>query len=64
VAHVQIADAPGRNEPGTGELPIERWLGDLQERGYQGWVGLEYKPSGSSDQSFDWVSRDRRGATS
>jgi hydroxypyruvate isomerase len=64
VAHVQIADAPGRNEPGTGELPIERWLGDLQERGYQGFVGLEYKPSGNSDQSFDWVPRDRRGATS
>ena len=56
VTHVQIADAPGRNEPGTGYLPIARWLDDLGSEGYDGWVGLEYKPSTSSVDSFGWAS--------
>lgn len=60
IAHVQIADAPGRNEPGTGTLPLIRQLQDLQAGGYDGWVGLEYKPSGTTDQSFDWLPRDSR----
>ncbi len=64
VAHVQIADAPGRNEPGTGGLPLERQLADLEAGGYRGWVGLEYKPSGTTLDSFDWLPRDRRAATS
>jgi len=55
IAHVQIADAPGRNEPGTGSLPLLRQLADLQSGGYAGWVGLEYKPSGASTDSFDWI---------
>jgi hydroxypyruvate isomerase len=61
VAHVQIADAPGRNEPGTGNLPIHSQLAALEAAGYGGWVGLEYKPSGASGDSFGWVDRDRRG---
>lgn len=60
IAHVQIADAPGRNEPGSGDLPLLRQLEDLQAGGYDGFVGLEYKPSSSTDQSFDWLSRDFR----
>ncbi|RHW26061.1 hydroxypyruvate isomerase [Nocardioides immobilis] len=63
VAHVQIADAPGRNEPGTGELPLERQLADLEAGGYRGWVGLEYKPSGTTLDSFGWLPRERRTAT-
>jgi hydroxypyruvate isomerase len=63
VSHVQIADHPGRNEPGTGTLPLERQLADLEAAGYTGWVGLEYKPSGASADSFGWLPRDRRGAT-
>jgi len=55
IAHVQIADAPGRNEPGTGSLPLLRQLADLEAAGYAGWVGLEYKPSGASADSFDWT---------
>ena len=46
IAHVQIADAPGRGEPGTGDLPLDRQLADLEAAGYDGWVGLEYKPTG------------------
>ena len=55
IAHVQIADAPGRNEPGTGSLPLLAQLTDLSAGGYDGWVGLEYKPSGASADSFDWT---------
>ena len=52
---MQIADAPGRNEPGTGSLPLMRQLADLEAAGYRGWVGLEYKPSGASADSFGWI---------
>jgi hydroxypyruvate isomerase len=61
IAHVQIADAPGRNEPGTGTLPLERQLAALEAAGYAGWVGLEYKPSTtSSAASFEWIPAERR----
>ena len=62
VAHVQIADAPGRNQPGTGTLDLDRHLAGLAAAGYDGWVGLEYKPSGASEDSFAWLPRERRGA--
>ena len=60
--HVQIADVPGRNEPGTGSLDLDRLLGELAAAGYDGWVGLEYKPSGASADSFGWLPRERRAA--
>jgi hydroxypyruvate isomerase len=60
IAHVQIADAPGRNEPGTGDLNIAGYLDRLAENGYSGFIGLEYKPSGASADSFDWLPRDLR----
>ena len=63
IAHVQIADSPGRNEPGTGTLPILRQVEDLYVGGYDGWVGLEYKPATTSAESFDWLPRERRSAT-
>jgi hydroxypyruvate isomerase len=62
VTHVQIADAPGRHEPGTGTLDLDRYLGALAAAGYHGWVGLEYVPSGGSADSFAWLPRERRGA--
>jgi len=55
IGHVQIADAPGRNEPGTGSLPLLTQLAELRAAGYDGWVGLEYKPSGASADSFGWI---------
>jgi hydroxypyruvate isomerase len=64
VAHVQVADAPGRNEPGTGTLPLDGWLQRLQDAGYGGWVALEYKPSGSTLDSLGWLPADRRGSSS
>jgi len=62
IGHVQIADAPGRNEPGTGNLDIEYYLGRVAATGYDGWVGLEYKPSGKSADSFGWLPPERRSA--
>ncbi len=62
IAHVQIADHPGRNEPGSGVLPLQAQLGALQTAGYGGWVGLEYKPSGDSAASFGWLPLERRSA--
>ncbi|MFC7375453.1 TIM barrel protein [Brachybacterium sp. GCM10030267] len=41
IGHVQVADAPGRGWPGTGELPLRTWLHDLRRRGYQGRIGIE-----------------------
>src|SRR5215211_2028584 len=62
IGHVQIADVPGRNEPGTGTLDLDRLLGELAAAGYDGWVGLEYKPSGASADSFGWLPPERRAA--
>ncbi len=55
IGHVQIADSPGRNEPGTGKLDIEGHLAALTAAGYTGFVGLEYKPSGSTIDSLGWL---------
>lgn len=55
IAHVQIADAPGRNEPGTGKIPVDQYLAELATAGYAGWIALEYKPSGATAESFDWI---------
>jgi hydroxypyruvate isomerase len=62
IGHVQIADAPGRNEPGTGSLDLDGYLAKLAAGGYSGFVGLEYKPSGASADSFGWLPRERRSA--
>ncbi|MET9595004.1 TIM barrel protein [Streptomyces sp. NPDC006516] len=61
--HVQIADNPGRGAPGTGDLPLERLLDELTEAGYDGWVGLEYKPGDRpSAESFGWLPAEHRPA--
>ncbi|TDC62994.1 hydroxypyruvate isomerase family protein [Streptomyces hainanensis] len=56
IGHVQIADAPGRNEPGTGDIDFAHYFARLDAAGYTGHVGLEYKPSGASADSFGWIS--------
>lgn len=63
-AHVQIADWPGRGEPGTGDLDLDSLLGDLVARGYDGWVGLEYKPSTDTEASLTWLPTTRRSTAS
>ncbi|GAA1896968.1 TIM barrel protein [Streptomyces durmitorensis] len=55
-AHVQIADNPGRGAPGTGSLPLEELLDQLQKAGYEGYVGLEYKAGDRpSSEAFGWL---------
>ena len=54
IAHVQIADNPGRNEPGTGEINYRFLLGFLDSIGYTGWIGCEYKPKGTTVGGLGW----------
>ena len=44
IAHMQLADVPGRHEPGTGEIDYDRLLPFIDRVGYTGWIGCEYKP--------------------
>jgi hydroxypyruvate isomerase len=60
IGHVQIADAPGRGEPGTGTLDIDGYLKQLAGHGYRGYVGLEYKAT--RPDTFDWLPRDQRAS--
>jgi hydroxypyruvate isomerase len=54
LGHVQIADVPGRHEPGTGEIHYP-FLFDLLDRlGYAGWVGCEYRPAGTTEAGLGW----------
>jgi hydroxypyruvate isomerase len=56
IGHVQIADPPGRGEPGTGEVDYGFVLGLLERSGYGGWVGLEYNPTTpTTEESFAWM---------
>jgi|HubBroStandDraft_6_1064221.scaffolds.fasta_scaffold174885_2 hydroxypyruvate isomerase len=55
IAHVQIADVPGRHEPGTGSQPIGDFLRDLDRLGYEGFVGLEYRPLADTASSLEWM---------
>ena len=55
VAHIQIADNPGRHEPGTGEVNFHNLLLLIDEAGYDGWIGCEYIPNGDTLDSLRWA---------
>ncbi|MDP9793238.1 hydroxypyruvate isomerase [Catenuloplanes nepalensis] len=55
IGHVQLADAPGRHQPGTGRLDVDDLLRRLDRAGYRGHIGLEYRPLGPSAESFGWM---------
>jgi hydroxypyruvate isomerase len=55
IGHVQIADSPGRHEPGTGSIAFRPIFEVLDEVNYQGAVGCEYHPSTSTAASFTWI---------
>ena len=57
VAHVQIADHPGRGEPGSGSIDFGALFALLDELGYTGWVGAEYRPTGRTEDSLGWLKR-------
>jgi hydroxypyruvate isomerase len=54
ISHVQIADNPGRNEPGTGEIGWPHLFAMMDKAGYRGWVGCEYKPAGNTVAGLAW----------
>ena len=61
IGHVQVADSPGRGEPGTGEIRYPYVLGVLEKLGYDGYVGLEYNPTTeTTEESFDWLPKELR----
>jgi hydroxypyruvate isomerase len=57
IGHVQIADVPGRHEPGTGEINYQYILRFLEKTSYTGLIGLEYTPKTTSERSFDWLQK-------
>jgi hydroxypyruvate isomerase len=57
IGHVQIADNPGRHEPGTGEIHWPHVFAHLDRIGYAGWVGCEYKPAGVTEDGLCWMRR-------
>lgn len=52
VGHIQFADSPQRHEPGTGELDFSTLFSAIRDSGYSGWIGAEYRPSGSTTDSL------------
>jgi len=60
IGHVQIADSPGRHQPGTGDIDFDAALGRLDAVGYDGHVGLEYVPEPDTPSSLGWLERYRR----
>jgi hydroxypyruvate isomerase len=62
IGHVQVADSPGRGEPGTGEINYRYVFSVLEELGYGGYVGLEYNPTTQrTEESFRWIPEGLRG---
>jgi hydroxypyruvate isomerase len=55
IAHIQVADNPGRNEPGTGEINYGFVLGEIDRLGYDGWIGCEYKPKNGTTAGLGWM---------
>lgn len=55
IRHIQLADNPGRFEPGTGEINYRYLLGMLDEIGYAGWIGCEYKPQAGTAEGLGWM---------
>lgn len=56
IGHVQVADVPGRHEPGTGSLDLAAAFAALDRAGYAGWVGCEYNPLGVTAEGLGWRS--------
>jgi hydroxypyruvate isomerase len=56
IAHIQVADNPGRHEPGTGEISYQFLFAHLDRIGYTGWVGCEYIPAAKTQDGLRWLS--------
>jgi 2-dehydrotetronate isomerase len=64
IGHVQIADVPGRHEPGSGEINYGFVLNAMAAGGYDGWIGCEYKPAADTISGLSWRNSDQLNATS
>lgn len=64
IAHVQLADNPGRNEPGTGEIAYPFVFDALDALGYDGWIGCEYKPRTTTEAGLGWFAATGRHSES
>ncbi|HMO45252.1 MAG TPA: hydroxypyruvate isomerase [Rubrivivax sp.] len=59
IAHIQLADNPGRNEPGSGEINYDFLFAHLDRIGYSGWIGCEYKPATTTEAGLGWLAKAR-----
>jgi hydroxypyruvate isomerase len=57
IAHIQLADNPGRHEPGSGEINYDFLLSFIDRMGYTGWIGCEYKPASQTQAGLAWLKR-------
>jgi hydroxypyruvate isomerase len=57
IAHIQLADNPGRNEPGTGEINYANLFQFIDRVGYKGWIGCEYKPASNTEAGLGWIEK-------
>lgn len=55
IGHIQVADNPGRHEPGTGEINFTNLFRSIDEAGYDGWIGCEYIPAGKTEDGLKWI---------
>jgi hydroxypyruvate isomerase len=55
IPHMQLADNPGRHEPGSGEINYPWLFGQIDRLGYQGWIGCEYKPATTTEAGLGWI---------
>lgn len=62
IGHIQLADNPGRNEPGTGEINYPFLFAHLDRIGYDGWIGCEYKPAAGTQAGLGWLTWARKAA--
>ncbi|UFN50935.1 hydroxypyruvate isomerase family protein [Roseomonas sp. OT10] len=62
IAHMQVADNPGRNEPGTGEVNWPFVFDRIDSLGFRGWIGCEYRPAGETEAGLGWFAPYRAAA--
>ena len=55
IGHIQFADAPGRHQPGSGQIDFPALFAHVDAIGYQGWIGAEYHPQGTTAESLGWL---------
>ena len=55
IKHIQLADNPGRHEPGTGEINFPNLFDAIDKMGWKGWLGVEYIPSKRTEETLGWM---------